>query len=352
MRISQAIERHLAPPSRALEGALLIMALAAATPSSACTITTGVITTALGAYSPHAVAAGVVPALKSRAGLSCSSGVLMLLSGNYIRARYQSRNGLQLLRDGGGGAVGYVLSADPNGTVTAPQSGTIDYMQNNLINALGLLGGSDAELPFYVRPVGGKTPALGSYTDRITIRWDWYLCQGIGLLGGCLLAADSGSATTVVDVTLTVSPRDMVVTMSSSTTWDPINGSIRPKTLPGSKRRIATTLTNPDIVPTDDGITVVVPIDGRQWLALEGDGTPSNIAFAVSTSGGTPISLTYTGAASTEDDVDFSIDGGVSWTHTPTDPTNERAVNAVRLRPRGRLAPGASASLSFPTIIR
>jgi len=143
----------------------------------------------------------------------------MLLSGNYIRATYQSKNGLTLNQVGGSGtAIPYILSADPGGTVVAAQNGTIDYMQNNLLNLLGLLGGSSADLPFYVKPGASSAPAIGTYTDRITIKWNWYLCQGIGLLGACLLAEDKGSAETVVDVTLTVTPKNMVVSTSSLTT--------------------------------------------------------------------------------------------------------------------------------------
>ncbi|MCC2978240.1 spore coat protein U domain-containing protein [Sphingomonas sp. PL-96] len=312
------------------------------------------ITTSLGSFSPAAVKAGAVPALQSRAGLTCSSGVLMLLSGNYIRATYRSGNGLKLNpASGTTSAIPYILSADPAGTIVAGQNGTIDYMQNNLLNLLGLLGGSSADLPFFVRPSRSTPPAVGTYTDRITIRWNWYFCQGIGLLGLCLVGEDKGSAETVVDVTLMVTPKDMVVSTSIRTTWDPVNGVSSPKAIPGSKQRLSVSMINPDIVPIDNGMIVVVPISGRQPIALDGDGTAeaSNVVTATI---GKSTSLTYTGPASASDDVEFSSDGGSTWTYVPTpgDPTSQRGVTAIRFRPRGGLAAGGNFAVSFPVTTR
>ena len=308
------------------------------------------VATSLGSFSPAAVSAKAVPALQSRAGLTCSSGVLMLLSGNYIRATYQSKNGLTLNQVGGSGAaIPYILSADPGGTVVAAQNGTIDYMQNNLLNLLGLLGGSSADLPFYVKPAASSVPAIGTYTDRITITWNWYLCTGIGLLGACLLSEDKGSATTVVDVTLSVTPKNMVVSTSSKTTWDPISGTSSPKAIPGSKQRISVSMNNPDIVPIDNGMSVVVPINGRQSLTLDGDGTAGS-SPAIQSTTGTATSLTYSSAASTTDNVDFSSDGGATWNYAPTsgDTVSQKSVTAIRFRPQGGLAAGASFVVSFP----
>jgi hypothetical protein len=210
-----------------------------ANPALACDVSPS-IAASLGSFSPAAVKAAAVPALQSRAGLTCSSGVLTLLGGNYIRATFQSKNGLTLKQTGGAGAaLSYVLSADPGGTVVAAQNGTIDYMQNNLLNILGLLGGSSADLPFYVKPSATSAPPVGTYTDSVTIKWNWYLCQSVGALGLCVLNEDKGTGQTVVDITLTVTPKNMVVSTSSQTTWDPINNTSSPKAIPGSKQRIS-----------------------------------------------------------------------------------------------------------------
>lgn len=332
--------------SAACAGAAIVATMA--TPAIACRAGPNV-EGDLGSYSPPAVGAGAVPALRSRTGLTCDPGVLMLLSGNYIRATFQSRGGLTLARTGGGGSMPYVLSVDPDGRFAVAQSGTIDYMQNNLLNLLGLLGGSSAELPFFVRPTGGATPQEGIYTDRITIRWNWYLCQGIGLLGACVLGANSGSATTTVDVTLTVAARNAVVTTSVATIWDPVNGTQSPRAVPGSRQRISISLTNPDIIPSG-GLGVSIRLHADQALALDpvpGSSTPPIAASATSAS---PPQLTYGGPADAGDDVDFSADGGNDWTHVPG--AGGMRADAVRFRPRGTLAPGATFVVSFPVAVR
>jgi hypothetical protein len=274
----------------------------------------------------------------------------MLFSGNYIRATYQSGNGLKLNPvSGTTPAIPYILSADPAGTVVAAQNGTIDYMQNNLLNLLGLLGGSSADLPFYVKPSASSAPAVGTYTDRITIKWNWYLCQGVGLLGLCILGEDKGSGETVVDVTLTVTPKDIVVSTSSRTNWDPVNGTSSPKAIPGSKQRLSVSLDNPDIVPTDNGVTVIVPISGRQSIALDGDGTAGGSSVILATTGA-GTNLTYTNPVSTTDDVDFSSDGGTIWTYVPVpgNVASQKSVTAIRFRPQGGLAAGGNFVVSFP----
>ena len=322
----------------ALAGLLL------AGPATACTVAPAV-TSALGDYSPPAVKAGAVPALRSRAGLTCSPGVLVLLGGNYIKATFKSQNAMKLARVGDPTrTIGYVLSADPDGKFVAAQDATIDYMQNNLLNLLGLLGGSSADLPFFVKPSGGTFPLTGTYTDRVTIKWDWYICQGLGALGACLLGADSGTGTTVVDVTLTVTPKSLVVTTSSVTTWDPVNTTTNPRAVPGSRQRVSVTVTNPDIVAAEPGLSVTIPIAARQQLDLASEGVALQ-------PGASTLALTYTDGASTSDDVDFSADNGTAWTFAPTLAT-QGSVTTLRVRPRGSMAAGSSFTVTMPAAVR
>ena len=58
---------------------------------------------------------------------------------------------------------------------------------------------------------------------------------------------------------------------------------------------------------------------------------------------GTPSSTltwTYTALNSNTDDVDFSNDGGTTWTYVPVPGADgaDAAVNALRLRPKGTMA--------------
>jgi spore coat protein U-like protein len=332
----------------------MVFMLSAVSPAFACTVSP-TLATNFGSYSPAAVKAGAVPALPSRAGLTCPTSVLVLLGGNYIRAKFNSQNGMMLLR-AGGGTVSYTASADPGATVKFSQDGTIDYMQNNLLNLLGLLGGSSADLPFYTKPASGALIAAGTYTDKITITWNWYICQGVGALSLCVGDPVQGSGQSIIDVTLTVTPKAILVATSSRTTWDPVNGTTAPKAVPLSRRRSILSVQNPDIVPLDSGsLMLSMPIPLSQTIALDGDGTGSS-SF-VSLTEGSPASglaLTYTAPESTSDDVDFSNDGGLTWSYSPIagSSTSAAEVNAVRLRPRGAMAAGSTFEISVPVIVK
>jgi hypothetical protein len=336
-----------------LVAGLITASALVATPAAACTAT-ATVTTDLGSYSPAATRAGAVPGLLSRAGLACVPSTLLLLSNNYIRATFKSVKGLKLT--GSAGSLDYTASADPGGTVVFAQNGTVDYMQNNLLNLLGLLGNSSADLPFYVTPVGGTTPAAGSYSDRITITWNWYICPGIGALGLCIGTPDSGTAQTVIDVTLTVAPRNVTTTLVTVTTWDGANGTYFPKAIPGSRQRTALMLTNPDIIPLDTGsVAVVLPTPNGSSVALDGDGASGGTAIRGS-EGSTPstLAVSYADPASTSDDVDFSADGGTTWSYAPVagNPASQAAITHVRVRPRGAMARQSSFSISIPYMLR
>jgi spore coat protein U-like protein len=336
-----------------LLASLIAASALVATPATACTATAA-LATDFGSYSPAATKAGAVPGLPSRAGLACVPSTLLLLSGNYIRATFKSRNGLKL--SGSGGTVGYSASADPGATVAFTQNGTVDYMQNNLLNLLGLLGSSNADFPFYVKPAGGTAPGIGTYTDRITIIWDWYICPGIGALGLCIGTPDSGSAQTVIDVTLTIAARDVTTALATVTTWDAANGTNYPKAIPGSRQRTSLTLANPDIVPLDAGsLAIVLPTPNGSLVALDGDGASAGAAIG-SSEGSTPSTLTvsYGDPASASDDVDFSADGGATWTYAPAagNLASQAAVTHVRVRPRGAMAKQSTFTISVPYMLR
>lgn len=323
-----------------------------ATPAAACTLQTS-ITAALGTYSPAAVAAAAVPALQSRSGLSCDGQLLNLLGGAYIRATFTSQNALKLVEQDGTTKIGYILSADPGGTVRATQGATIDYMQNNLLNLLGLLGSSVADLPFYLKPSSATLPPPGIYRDKVTIGWSWFQCPGgIFVLGQCVGKDDSGTGTSVVDVTLIVTPIDAIVTMTSAVTWDPINATRNPKALPGSRRRVTVAVQNQDIVPLGSGsLNIVLPTPTGVIVALDGDGASSGAAIKMND--GNPssaLTLRYGGPADLSDDVDFSADNGQSWAFAPVagDLASQKNVTHVRVRPQGAMAKQSSLAISIP----
>jgi hypothetical protein len=328
---------------------LAIVAATLATNASACTKTDAVATD-FGTFSSQSIKQNAVPSQFSRAGLLCPTSTIVLLGGNYIAGKFQSKNAMKLVS--GANSISYTASAAPGSVGPYSQNGTVDYMQNNLLNVLGLLGGSNADLPIYIKPVGGALPPPGIYTDKITMTWNWYLCPSVNALFVCLATPSQGTnVVTTIDVTLTVGPRSILLTTSSGTTWDPVNGTAFPKALPGGRRRLALNVTNPDLVAIDNntlGLNVAVP--SGTMIALDGDGTSSG-AF-LSSMDGTPASsltVTYSAPESTADDVDFSADRGATWSYVPVpgNDASQAAVTNVRLRPKGTMAPGSQFGLSI-----
>lgn len=343
-------------PTLRLLACAVLLALAPSA-AAACTVTPAV-STALGSYSPPAVQSGAIPAVQSRAGMSCASSTLTLLGGNTMRAKFRSANALKLVRQGGGtGSIAYVASADPNGTYRFGQDVTIDYMQNNLLNLLGLLGGSNADLPFFVTPSAGAAPAAGTYRDTVTIDWSWYQCPGgVNLVGVCLGGLDTGTGRTTIELTLVVAPQNLLVTIASKVTWDPVSTTYNPKMLPGARLRTDLSLSNPDLVPLDTGsASVTVPTPGKLRVALDGDGASAGAAIRlVEGSPASGLALRYGTPADTTDDVDFSSDGGASWGYAPVagNAASEAAITHVRLRPRGAMAKQSNVVLSLPYTVR
>jgi len=155
----------------------------------------------LGNQTSYAVLAGTVPAVSASAGLICSGALLNLLSADYARATASSANGFTL-RNASGDAIVYRLSADPNGTYNFSQGASVDYLNPQLLSLLGL-GGSDLSTPLYAKLTATPNLPAGTYTDTVTVTWQWSICRGIGALGACIVR-ETGTGTTLVTVVLTV----------------------------------------------------------------------------------------------------------------------------------------------------
>ncbi|WP_338054385.1 spore coat protein U domain-containing protein [Sphingomonas insulae] len=318
-----------------------------------CAVTAKVATSS-GPYSPAAVEAGKVPPIVSSGGLTCSSALLVLLGSNSIKATFASLNDLKL--KGSAGDIVYTASADPNGTVPLTQNKTTEYMQNNVLNALGLLGSNNGTLPVNIKLASGVRPAPGRYTDTITMTWDWRICNGISALV-CVGSYETPPSPVKSDVTVTldVTPQDMTITLTSAATWDATNGTARPLAVPGSKGRTTLAVRNPDLVALDNAsVALIYKVPARTSVILDGDGTTSSTVIGFTD--GSPsagVTLSYVPGSAT-DDVDFSADNGVSWTYSPVagNRASEGAITQLRFRPKGAMKAGGAFSLSFPYLLR
>lgn len=94
-------------------------------------------------------------------------------------------------------------------------------------------------------------------------------------------------------------------------------------------------------------LAVTLPTPAGLQVALDGDGTAST-AYVVTEEGSPASSLavTYAAPSSTTDYIDFSSNGGTSWTYDPS--AAPKSVTNVRIRPRGTMAAGSKFSVSLP----
>lgn len=124
------------------------------------------------------------------------------------------------------------------------------------------------------------------------------------------------------------------ITKLVSVFWDPVNSSTNPKFIPGALAQYTVLVSNAG-GPADNNSVFIT------------DATPPNLALNVSGAGGpvtftqgTPSStLTYNfiALADLTDDVDFSNDGGATWTYVPTAAADgcDLTVTHLRINPKG-----------------
>ncbi|MHC4428798.1 MAG: hypothetical protein ACYS0D_09410, partial [Planctomycetota bacterium] len=168
-----------------------------------------------------------------------------------------------------------------------------------------------------------------------------------------LLVSDSVTDT----VTVIVSP-ELVVLKSVATLSDPVNGPVDPKAIPGSTVVYTILVTNQGGgAPVDtDTVVIIDPVPADTDLFVGDVGSPGSgpVAFVdgVPTSN---LTYTFTSLGSATDDVDFSNDGGATFTYTPVPDADgfDPAVTHMRINPKGQLPPATLAgSPSFSVSFR
>lgn len=122
---------------------------------------------------------------------------------------------------------------------------------------------------------------------------------------------------------------------------DPVNGATLPRRIPGSFQLYAVSVSNQGPGPVDGdsvAVTDAIPVNTRLFigdLGLPGSGP---VAF-VDGSPSSALSWTYTALNSGSDDLEFSNDGGATWTYVPVADADgcDAAVTHLRMRPRGTM---------------
>lgn len=174
--------------------------------------------------------------------------------------------------------------------------------------------------------------------------------------------ACTGNATALAGNVLTVHPADTAIICTFTNTYvvplaiaktslaysDPVNGTTNPKLIPGGFANYSLTVTAPSgTTPSNNSVIVTdaIPANLSLFVGAYAPG-PGPIAFAA---GGSALTYGFTSLASTTDDLEFSNNGGASWTYAPTADANgvDAAVTHVRVRPKGTMAPGSSFTINL-----
>ena len=133
----------------------------------------------------------------------------------------------------------------------------------------------------------------------------------------------------------------LLVLKTVAVTSDPVSGTTNPKSIPGSEQLYNVRVTNQGSGPVDNNAVVVVdPVPANTRMFVGNLGVPGSgpIAF-VNGSPSSALTWTFTALNSTTDDVDFSNDGGTTWTYVPVPDANgyDAAVTTLRMRPKGAM---------------
>ncbi|GBF31135.1 hypothetical protein MnTg04_01089 [bacterium MnTg04] len=166
---------------------------------------------------------------------------------------------------------------------------------------------------------------------------------------------NSANDTASVDI-VPVGRADIQITKIVSTLEDPVNGMTNPIAIPGATMLYTVGLTNSGNGDADtDSVIITEPIPANTALrVIDFDGTnPGPVAYA----NGTPASgLTYTFVALGDpgDDIEFSDDGGSTYTYMPVADGNgvDTAVTHMQIKMKGAFLFSVSGDPNFEVLFK
>jgi hypothetical protein len=151
------------------------------------------------------------------------------------------------------------------------------------------------------------------------------------------------AASDFVTDTITIAlPPQLVVAKDASTVSDPVNGTANPKAIPGAEVEYVVTVTNQGPGTVDNNtFSLTDEIAANSCLRITDLGAPGGgpLLFA---DGSPPSNLAYSflGLGNTGDDLEFSNDGGLTFSYSPSaNPDGcDPSVTHIRVTPQGVFA--------------
>lgn len=150
----------------------------------------------------------------------------------------------------------------------------------------------------------------------------------------------------------TLAQVDLVMLKTVLTQSDPFNGTTNPKAIPGAVVQYTVVATNQGQGTSDvDTIFVTDPVPANTELVVSDIGGAGSgpVLFTQGAQSST-LSYGFTALGNGADDLEFSSDGGTTWTYSPTPGPNgtDPAVTNIRVNPKGSFAGDSGAgSTSF-----
>lgn len=162
-------------------------------------------TTSFGSINSFTVAS-TAQTVTSGSGFTCTGSLLSLASTNTVTATIASTSNAsgstpRLYSLSTGTYLPYSICSSSSCSSTYNVGSSITWRETFLVGLLGLFNASDGSLPIYIRTSTGSNLPAGTYTDTITLNWNYSICF-VGVLGVCVYT--TGTATSTVTVTLIV----------------------------------------------------------------------------------------------------------------------------------------------------
>jgi uncharacterized repeat protein (TIGR01451 family) len=224
--------------------------------------------------------------------------------------------------------------------------------------------------------ISGASVVLINGAQQSNIFWQVGSSATLGtttLFKGTIIALVSITLNTSASVSGRVLARTGAVTLDSNTVVapqpsisiaksvfvhsDPFNGGANPKAIPGAQMTYTITALNSGTGPVDGGTVVLTDPIPSTVAVYVGDINGSNSGPVLFTQGTSTLSYSFLGLQSSADDVDFSSNGGASWSYVPTPSADgcDPLVTNLRINPKGLFvsAPTSSVfSLDFRVCVK
>lgn len=261
----------------------------------------------------------------------------------------------------------------PNNPTATPTGGGAQYLdintaegtirQNFTLSAPGVVSFSGwysirdfpqalAGMTVTIRNAGGSAVSSGSisFTAAEPIGlWKQVLVTGVGLAAGSYTYEAAIPNFANFDLASVALQPTTTFSKTSAIYWDPGNQFTNPKAIPGGLITYTITTANPAYSLTSGSISVIDVTPPQLALVVTDFGVAASgpAAFDAGASG---LTYSFAGLTSMTDGIDFSNDGGATWTYVPVAGLGgaDPAVSAVRITPSNAM----TASSSFSVLLR